>query len=299
MHNAKNLEPVLRAAVSLALRGAKKPALFLSGGLDSAIIQAIGRIDSLYCCTWDDEDNLDAAQIASQQHEVTPVTFSRDEMISILPEIKELTGGTGTWSQCCQWFMARKAAEDGCDVVLTGECADELFGGYARYRILYWLDRMYADPHLDAYRGLVEYMVGDRTALVAKMVNRCGHVAHVLPVEPDGWTMVADAALLDRNFALPPLLANETAVIESHGLEARYPFDDPTVREFAATLPPEQLVNAVECKVCLRNAARLLGVPAAICSEKTKKGLFVPQSWRPDGAAKWSRGWFEELMSNA
>ena len=72
-----------------------------------------------------------------------------------------------------------------------------------------------------------------------------------------------------------------------------------TLEDFAGQLPPDQLVTEQETKHCLREAARLLGVHERITDEKTKRGLFIPQSWRPEGEAKWSRGWFEELMSNA
>lgn len=268
MNYAERCVSVLRDAVGEALSGAKRPALFISGGLDSAIIQSIAHLDNLYCCTWDDCDNLTMARVAARQHEVVPVTFTRDEMVEVLPAVYRLTGGTATWSQCCQWFMAAHAAHDGCDVVLTGECADERFGGYARYRAAYWIERARHDPHLESYQKFV-----DQDTLTVR-----GQMAR------------------DGGAPLEALLANESAAIAAHGLVARYPFGANAVQEFAASLPDDQLVTDAECKHCLRDAARMLGVPAEICDEKTKKGLFVPQTWRPDGEPLWSRKWFNDLM---
>lgn len=293
---ASELIRLLRQAVERCTKDAKSVGLFLSGGLDSSVIQAIGRFDRLYCCSWSDEDNLTAAKAAAFGRYVTVISFSREEMLAALPEVARLTSGTGSWSQVCQYLMARQAKRDGCDVVLTGESSDELFGGYARYRSLYWRDRARYDKHLMAYRELDNLTLGQPSEALCRLLSRKGGAC---PIDRDPPSLVKAAAYHDLTVGLPPLLKNETAMIEAHGLKARYPYADPDIREFALALPPEQMVNDAENKHVLREAARWLGVSRVITDEVTKKGLFVPQSWRPEGEPLWSTEWFDRLMREA
>lgn len=300
----QELRKLLEEAVYACAADKSITALQLSGGLDSAIVQAIGGFDHLYCCTWPDFDNLVAAEKAARGKPVKPITFSRSEMIEIaLPEVARITEGQGTWSQCCQWFMAREMARDGMLVELNGEGADELFGGYARYRILYWLDRMMEDRHLEEYQGYVHHVLGaDREGLVKRLMERSAPkepldgVRHALSC---GAAMSDAIGLVDYRVGLMALLRHEDAIAASHNLEHRHPFMNEDVIAFAAELTEDDKITAYESKRILREVARDLGVHQDITEEKTKRGLVVPPQWAPAGAAKWSRDWFDKLMAEA
>jgi asparagine synthase (glutamine-hydrolysing) len=297
-----NLEAILFSAVMDAAQGEGPVAVQLSGGLDSAIIQAIGKFDRLYCCTFPDDgvDNMPAAILAAQGKEVVPVTFTREDLISVLPAVKGLTCGKGTWSQVCQWFLCRRAAEDGAKIVLTGEGADELFGGYARYKILHHIEQAFSDPKLEEYQGIIKHLFGDRRAVLINMLSRNMPrwiVEMAAPKNPTN--LVKDAAAIEFDCCLPALLDHGAAMAEAHGLSCRFPFMDPAVVEYANSLEPSDMVSDEHTKVALRRAAARLGVHQQIVNEKTKKGLFVPPSWAPLGSPKWSRGWFEQLMEAA
>jgi len=297
-----NLEAILFDAVMDAAQGEGPVAVQLSGGLDSAIIQAVGKFYPLYCCTFpaDGVDNMPAAILAAQGKKVTPVTFTRNEMIDALPEVKRLTDGKGTWSQVCQWFLCRKAAEDGVKIILTGEGADELFGGYARYKILHHIEQAFSDPKLEEYQGIIKHLFGDRRSVLINMLSRNMPrwiVEMAAPKNPTN--LVKDAAAIEFDCCLPALLDHGAAMAEAHGLSCRFPFMDPRVVRYANTLAPQAMVNDDCTKVALREAAEQLGVHPRIVNEKTKKGLFVPPSWAPQGSPKWSRGWFEQLMEAA
>jgi asparagine synthase (glutamine-hydrolysing) len=227
---------------------------------------------------------------------VRTVTFTREEMLEVLPEVAHLTNGEGTWSQVCQWFACKQIAADGCTAVLTGEGADELFGGYTRYRILYWLDRMAADPLLADYRSIITHMIGTREEVLHRMFSRtnAGRIETGL-----SGGLVEDMSAIDTLMGLPPLLRHGAAMATAHSLECRFPFMDPAVGDIAAQLPTGARVTERESKAPLRQVARDLGVARPIVNEKTKKGLFIPQDWRPEGEPQWSRGWFEKLMREA
>ena len=304
------LQSLLEAAV-IRCMGHGRTALQLSGGLDSAVIQAIGHFDDLYCCTWPEFDNITAARQASLGRPITPVTFTREELLVTLPDVARVTEGKGTWSQCCQWIMAQRMKADGIQVVLNGEGADELFGGYARYRVLYWIEQMLSDPHLVEYLGVIEHTLaamacnmgvgGDREALRGFLVNRMltrtsPHDGYNGDKRGDMLAMVADH---DERVGLKELVGFEDAIFQEHGIVHFHPFMDPEVVEFAHTIPTGWKVTETESKHVLRLVARRLGVNPAITNEVTKRGLVIPPTWAPGDAKKWSRGWFERFMEEA
>lgn len=293
---------ILRSAVANCMQG-DKVAVQLSGGLDSAIVQAIAKCENLYCITWPEEDNLTTAKLAASGREVEGVTFTYEEMLETLPEIAKLTDGKGTWTQAAQWFCGRAMAADGVTVVLNGEGADELFWGYPRYKVLRRLDANYSDPKLAAYQDATAYKIhGSPVDAVAALLSR--NMSRVQAQE------LAESANYDRGCAgaaadveervgLVELLHFEEVIAAAHGIEHRWPFMDPRVIEFAHSLDADALINENHCKAILRRVAAMLGVHCDIVNETTKKGLFIPQSWRPKGEPKWSRRWFAELMRGA
>lgn len=275
-------------------------ALFLSGGLDSAVLQALGGFQHTYCCTWPEENNITAARKAAGRHvnAVCSVTFDFEEMLAVLPEIARLTKGKGTWSQVCQWFMAARAKAERRGMVITGEGADELFGGYSRYRALYWRDRARYDPKLRDYQSIVNDVLSLPRINLTRLLSR-KDPSYTCADASEPVSLVRAAMAHDRDVNLPPLLKNESAMISAHGLRPYYPYLVNGVVLHSLDLPYEQLINERESKVVLREVARRLGVHRDIIDESTKKGLFVPQSWRPKGTDLWSTGWFDDLMASA
>jgi asparagine synthase (glutamine-hydrolysing) len=306
---AQALLALLESSVENCLAGPGPHALQLSGGLDSAIIQAIGGLDRLYCCTWPEFDNLTAAAKAAGGRGITTVTFSRGEMLEVaLPEVARLTEGKGTWSQCCQWFLARAMARDGVVVEVNGEGADELFHGYARYRVLWWLEQMAVDPHLAEYGGIIRTVLAAerfgqdwRQEAAARLLGRtrCWERAVVLAAQNTGATLVDTCAAVDEADGLQSLIDAERTVAAAHGLEHRWPFMDPRVVVFAHQLAPADKVTFRESKHALREVARHLGIHPDIVDEQTKRGLVVPPTWAPKDAPRWSRGWFDQAMADA
>lgn len=270
--------------------------LQLSGGLDSAVIQAIARLPVVYCCTWPEMDNLGAALKVACGADVREVTFTREEMLTeALPEVARITKGKGTWTQCCQWFMARRMKADGYRIVMNGEGSDEHFGGYARYRWLYWIERAFNDPHLAEYQGFAKTLGLDRCRLVNALLNRYG--TGITNIGQQNMTQLVGH--IDSGKPLHDLIAFEHDVAAAHGIEHRWPYMHSEVVAFARGLAEEDKIVAFESKHILRELARSLGVHRDCVDEQTKRGLVVPPSWAPAGAARWSRDWFTAEMSAA
>ncbi|MBU0706725.1 asparagine synthase (glutamine-hydrolyzing), partial [Patescibacteria group bacterium] len=239
-------------------------AVQLSGGLDSAIVQAICRSDRLYCVDFpaDGVDNLSNAQLAAHGPQVTPVTFTRDDLLRVLPDVAYHLDTPATWTAVCQWFLNQRIADDGNVVVMSGEGADELFGGYARYRVLYWGDRLRADPLLTEYGSLTARVLGAPEDEMARMLDRGGRpwtLAHAecLVRQYGGGVpgMVNRMARTDFYTTMQVLLRMADRMSAAFSLENRSPFLDYRVMELSSTIPVGLKITEHESKAILRRVA--------------------------------------------
>jgi asparagine synthase (glutamine-hydrolysing) len=92
----------------------------------------------------------------------------------------------------------------------------------------------------------------------------------------------------DFKTLLPALLHVEDRVSMAHGLEARVPFLDTEVVEFAATLPADVKFKQGDLKHALKDAARDL-LPAPIIDRRDKMGFPVP-------LAEWINGELRDFV---
>ncbi|MGH3618565.1 MAG: asparagine synthase-related protein, partial [Pseudonocardiaceae bacterium] len=179
--------------------------VFLSGGLDSAIVAAIaaehtrrrgGMLPTFAVGTKDSSDLLAARRVAefigSDHHEVVATAESIGEELDNAVEVIEHYDPALVRSSVANLLLAREAAKK-VKVVLTGEGADELYGGYS-----YMHTPEFADPN----------------ALHAELVRSLEQLHHLNLQRCDRTTMY-------------------------FGLEAREPFLDTNVVRTALTLPPE------------------------------------------------------------
>jgi asparagine synthase (glutamine-hydrolysing) len=283
-------------------------ALQLSGGVDSSAVQAVVRSDRCYTVTFpkDGVDNLSDARTAGQGVEPLAVTFGLADLESALPRVAYHLDTPATWTAVCQWFLAERMAADGIRVVLTGEGADELFGGYARYRVLWHLDRMASDPILSAYAPLVGHVVGDRAGVLARVLARGGDLERAREVvrrfDPGG-SLVGAMARIDWHTTMQVLLRMADRMNAAFSLENRAPFLDHRLIEFAARVPERLKLDGGWTKAVLRSAAESLGVPPSVARAPTKRGLFLPWGkWSPPtGGTRgaWDRASFAARMRAA
>ena len=128
-------------AVKKSLKGAKNPAAFLSGGLDSSILTALASKDfpnmTAYTIAFDIPGFSEAevaersAKLYKIRHEV--VRLNADDFRAAVPFAIKAMGVPVADPSATAVSLIAKAAEGKCDVILSGEGSDELWGGYHVY----------------------------------------------------------------------------------------------------------------------------------------------------------------------
>ncbi|MBP2144793.1 asparagine synthase (glutamine-hydrolyzing) [Methanofollis sp. W23] len=135
VHPPGNLEAAILTAVEL--RATDRTAVALSGGVDSALVAALAERPAVVVGLEDSHDHRLALELASACGiECEAVTVTMPEVEEALREAVGLLGAPNPVDAsiaATEVFVARWARDQGYPRVLTGQGADELFGGYARY----------------------------------------------------------------------------------------------------------------------------------------------------------------------
>lgn len=143
-NHVKYVRSLVTNAVSsrLAMNERSKPAFFLSGGLDSSIVAAIAAsmsdepIATFSIGTVNDSPDLNAAKIMASHigSKHTEVKFTPEEAIDYIPRViyqLESYDCTTVRASVPMYLLSEHIAKHtDHKVVLSGEGADELFGGY-------------------------------------------------------------------------------------------------------------------------------------------------------------------------
>jgi asparagine synthase (glutamine-hydrolysing) len=130
---------LLDFSVKKRMRADVEVGTFLSGGLDSSIITALGHkynknIKAITVGMKDSPDLINAKLVAEHLNiEHIVCDFTTDDVMKILPKViyhLESYNPSAVNCTAINYLTAKTAKENGITVVLCGEGADELFGGY-------------------------------------------------------------------------------------------------------------------------------------------------------------------------
>ncbi len=285
--------------------------IFLSGGLDSAVMAGVTRPGDAFTCRFPLGEAFDefgyaqlvAQRIGARHHVVTPTPADlRNRLSDILWYLDQPIATASTVSE---FMLAEKAAES-VTVVLGGQGADEAFGGYVRYLLMSIEHDLSRRSELANYKPLARFfwhpdMFGDPATRYYSLIHRADvtdptpHIARVRQYFTDERRSLIDRmGLADLYLSLPSLITMNDRAAAAHGLENRCPFLDHRIIEFAFRLPPAMKICELKTKRILRLAARDL-VPDEILQRRDKKGLIVP-------IGRWLSGplqtWAAELVSS-
>jgi len=300
---AEELRWLIEDAVRIRLRSDVPLGAFLSGGLDSSLITCLARPEVVFSCRFPHGDSYDESRYAAL---VARHVGARHLLIepgveafrSFYPRIlHHLDQPTATTSSIAEFSLAALASRH-VKVVLGGQGADELFGGYVRYLLMLEEDRLGRLEELRNYHALARYFW--RNEMFSEPYRRYHHL--IRRGDPaDGTTLETVRRLFegrrhlidrmgacDIAISLPPLITMNDRAASAFGLENRTPFLDHRIVEFAFRLPPEMKVREMTTKYILRRAARGI-VPDAVIDRRDKLGLVVPIAhWFGNQLGEWA-----------
>ena len=319
----KQLRDLLFESVRLRMVSDVPLGAFLSGGIDSSIVSAImSNVSEKPVNTfsigfkekaYDESERakLVAGHIQSKHH----VYFvDHNDLLGIVDEtLSYFDEPFGDSSAIPSMIVAKKAREN-VTVVLTGDCADELFGGYEKYLAKHYTDKYNAYPKIarKAFESFVKFI--PHANATNHTLRKMKKVITSASLQPDeqykqlcslGYNVEEKSKLLKPNFAedvsqhitkyfnersgdelSKTFYSDVKLVLEGdmltkvdracmlNSLEARVPFLDSKIVDFSARLPHEFKISGTDKKKILKDTF------ADLLPEETltfsKKGFGIP-----------------------
>jgi asparagine synthase (glutamine-hydrolysing) len=328
----QRIRETLRDSVRVHLRSDVPVGAFLSSGIDSTAIVALAREFHPNILTFTvgydvpGYSELDVARRSARYLDVAtiPTTIGPADMMEALPRIVwHLDDPVADPALVPLYFVARKAAEH-VTVVLSGEGADEFFGGYTIYREPLSLARINGlpDPLQKGLRAVSKVIpegvkgksflergttpIEDRYYGNARIFTEADKRRLMRRYDPAvRYTDVtapiyAEASELDDVTTMQyvdlytwlrgDILVKADRMSMAHSLEVRVPFLDKEVFEVAATIPTELKLppHSTDTKYALRRA--LEGVVPPDIVNRRKLGFPTPtRVWLAGEMYEWAR----------
>ena len=308
---AEQLASLLTDSVSLRLRSDVPVGTSLSGGLDSSSILALTSQLSpahnrhAFTATFPGfaRDELGYADEAArsagvrEHHAIEPTMEELfDDLPALVADQEEPFGSTSIYAQ---WRVMRRASEAGVVVLLDGQGADELFGGYAGIdgwvlrsrgaratvaglirnpRALEAVGVAYASAHAPAALARRYRLRAASPYVDGRLASAAATFAAEEHIDWSAGSSPLRRELLTQTFrtSLPHLCRFADRDSMAFSVEVRLPFLDPRVAEFALSLPPELLWRDGTTKLLLREAMRGR-VPDVVLDRREKVGYETPQ----------------------
>jgi asparagine synthase (glutamine-hydrolysing) len=304
-------ERALLDAVAVRLHADVPVGVLLSGGIDSSLVcwalVRLGAALTAYTVAVPGDDGDEAggaiatAQRLKLRHRVIPIVAEGNEL---LDELLQAFDEPFASASALGMLRVARAVRAQAKVLLTGDGGDDVFFGYPRHRHLWlseqlsmrapalgnaalrWLPRMgplkRAASFCDyAAGGVPAYLQPTYALTQYRQCNLFGprlekaSTDMPLTAELDGHGWVERLATFERRGRfVGEYLRKIDGATMYHGLEARAPFLDQQLWEFAATLPVAVRLSGGRLKAPLRAiASRRIGRPIAW---RKKRGFTIP-----------------------
>ncbi|KMO75020.1 putative asparagine synthetase [glutamine-hydrolyzing] [Mycolicibacterium chlorophenolicum] len=328
---------VLEDSVAKHMRADVTVGAFLSGGIDSTAIAALAMRHNPRLITFttgferEGFSEVDVAVASAEAIGARHVTkvVSQAEFVAALPEIVwYLDEPVADPALVPLYFIAREARKH-VKVVLSGEGADELFGGYTIYReplslkpfdylprgLRKSVGRM-AQPLPEGMRGksllhrgslsLEKRYYGNARsfsdaqlrAVLPGFRSDWTHTDVTAPVyaQSAGWDPVARMQHIDLfTWLRGDILVKADKMTMANSLELRVPFLDPEVFAVASRLPYDQKITRATTKYALRRALEPIIPPHVL--HRPKLGFPVPiRHWLRAGELQ---DWAYEMIASS
>ena len=317
----KNISDVMKDSVEKHLIADVEVGSFLSSGIDSSYIVSLAKPDKTYTVGYENkkyDETMYAKDLAEKlgiKNESKIIT--KEEYLENISKIMyHLDEPTSDPAAISLYFVAKLASKD-LKVVLSGEGADEFFGGYNYYReevdykfynklpfcIRHAIGKVASIfPEGRGFNFLVRrgeklensYIGVNRnfSSKMAKKVLKNNYELKAIDVTKDvynefkNYSNIDKMQAIDINFWLmKDILLKADRMTMASSIEGRVPFIDKEVFKVASHLPFDYKVTKENTKVALRAAAKEV-IPTEAYKKK-KLGFPVPvREWIKEGSFK-------------
>ena len=308
--SVESISEVMKDSVNRHLLSDVEVGSFLSSGIDSSYIVSLAKPDRTYTVGYDIDkyDEISYAKDLTEKLGIknTSKVIKMDEYMEEFPKIMYyLDEPTSDPAAISLYFVAKLARQD-VKVVLSGEGADEFFGGYNYYReevdlkfynkIPYFIRHIIGriaslfpegygfnflvrrgekleNSYIGVNRNFSEKMA---RKVLSKEYNLRGiDVTKEIYKQFAGYSNIHKMQAIDINYWLmKDILLKADRMTMASSLEGRVPFIDKEVFKVASGLPIDYKVTKENTKVALREAAKEV-IPTDAYKKK-KLGFPVP-----------------------
>lgn len=311
--NVERIQKVMKESVELHRNADVELGAFLSGGVDSSYVTSLLMPDKTFSVGFK-QDNFDESTLAEELSEILDIKnirkiISADECFEKLEDIQYfMDEPQSNPSTIPLYFLAKLVKDNGVTVVLSGEGADEIFGGYEWYDI---------DPGQKKLRKLPGFILKPAAFVAKYLPNFHGRTTLLRAGRPVEETFIGEALIFEENeandilkdkfkhsktvrqitkevydlvkgkddvtkkqfldikmFMEGDILQKADKMSMAHSIELRVPFLDKEVMKVGEAIGSEQKITNGTTKYVLRKAAEE-SLPEDWFKRK-KKGFPVP-----------------------
>lgn len=318
-NSSEEFGSLLIDSINIHLRADVEIGSALSGGLDSSTIVAIAsgmlgeKNFKTFTATYNEKeiDESYYSKLVSKQFKnvtpfyATPTSKSYWQNIDKLIWHQDLP--INSTSMFAQWEVMKAASGQKIKVLLDGQGADEILGGYYNFAGIH-LIQLLKGLRFSAFNSEKKALKENFTPNINAAVGRAGF--YFLPkglqrtarskkrlsfdflssdtqafisrinVPERGGKSFREQSLLSIKYGMQDLLRYEDRNSMAFSIESRVPFLDHRLAEFCLALPNDEKINKGWTKLILRKQAEKL-LPKEVAWRKDKMGFLTPQQvWK-------------------
>lgn len=271
----EEFEYLLKESIKIRTRSDVPLGIYKSDGIDSNVLAKLNKFK--YSFYFNDNGN-----------------WKKDFFKKIKKVAYHLDLPVGSLSSYPLFKLAERASKK-VKVIMSGEGADEIFGGYVRYLPI--ARQWELEKKFQSYKYLFKKFYSSYLESFSKITCRSDDYEFVRSKIKNYFEMFDDPinamGFADFKLIMPSLLQMGDRMSSSFGVENRCPYLDKSLIEFGFNLPAEYKIKNLEQKILLKNLARKLKLNHLLKVEK--KGLTIKfNSWfsRND----WNRDYYFTLL---
>lgn len=301
--NVERFKELFQSSIAYRLRSDVEVGSCLSGGLDSSSIVSYGsdkfhKRFHTFSAIWPGEpcDESFFINKVNEKWQCCPYSFTPnlDNLLELIEkEVWHQEIPLSGPSVLAQWSVIEKAKKNDITVLLDGQGADEILGGYPVYLSTYvremitrfkWMELIKYRNSLKLNNFYLKQLAMTlynrhlpdsiyKIPLSNKFQQRFNHIETRLDTK---FLRLTDYLITEiQHSTLPLLLHLEDRNSMAHSVEARVPFLDYRLVEFCVNIPSEQKIHGGLSKIILREAMQD-HIPTEILNRKDKIGFDTP-----------------------